>query len=232
MQLGSVHSGLRILPPPACCPLHICAPPSSPHSTLTRWKPASMSAWHRGCRPAAPAACRAAWACTAACPAKTAAAGAACSWSSPTCARTSPPAEAASSWHKPKRRSAGWLPSTRPAGAPTPRSWACGRRPATGTWKRGALAMPALTPACTCPLAGACRRTRLRHQSHSPPTRQNVLPSPAPCTPHPHCRLEELDDIGREWAALKRAAHQLDARLKASPWRTLCHGARVGSGAG
>ena len=38
------------------------------------------------------------------------------------------------------------------------------------------------------------------------------------------CRLEELQDIGRDWRALQAAAHDLDARLKASPWQTLCHG--------
>lgn len=41
---------------------------------------------------------------------------------------------------------------------------------------------------------------------------------------HLHTRLEELPDIGREWAALKGAAHELDARLAATPFRSLCHG--------
>lgn len=39
-----------------------------------------------------------------------------------------------------------------------------------------------------------------------------------------HCRLEELEEIGREWRALQAAAHELDRRLAQTPWRTLCHG--------
>lgn len=38
------------------------------------------------------------------------------------------------------------------------------------------------------------------------------------------CRLEELDDIGREWRPLAAAAHELDRRLQATPFHTLCHG--------
>lgn len=38
------------------------------------------------------------------------------------------------------------------------------------------------------------------------------------------CRLEELDDIGREWRSLATAAHELDRRLQATPFHTLCHG--------
>ena len=37
-------------------------------------------------------------------------------------------------------------------------------------------------------------------------------------------RLAELEAMGPEWAALRAAAHELDARLAATPWRTLCHG--------
>ncbi|PSC72803.1 hypothetical protein C2E20_4083 [Micractinium conductrix] len=47
---------------------------------------------------------------------------------------------------------------------------------------------------------------------------------PTGCYWHLETRLEELQDIGRDWRALQAAAHDLDARLKASPWQTLCHG--------
>lgn len=46
-----------------------------------------------------------------------------------------------------------------------------------------------------------------------------------PCPPPPLlCRLEELEEIGQEWRALQVAAHELDRRLRQTPWRTLCHG--------
>ncbi|KAL4457903.1 hypothetical protein ABPG75_012768 [Micractinium tetrahymenae] len=44
------------------------------------------------------------------------------------------------------------------------------------------------------------------------------------CYWHLQTRLEELEDIGREWRALQAAAHELDRRLQETPWRTLCHG--------
>ncbi|PRW55934.1 choline kinase [Chlorella sorokiniana] len=44
------------------------------------------------------------------------------------------------------------------------------------------------------------------------------------CYWHLETRLEELDDIGREWHSLAAAAHELDRRLQATPFRTLCHG--------
>lgn len=44
------------------------------------------------------------------------------------------------------------------------------------------------------------------------------------CYWHLSTRLEELEEIGREWRALQAAAHELDRRLAQTPWRTLCHG--------
>ena len=41
---------------------------------------------------------------------------------------------------------------------------------------------------------------------------------------HLGTRLQELEGVGSDWAALRCAAHDIDARLRASPYRTLVHG--------
>ncbi|EFN58473.1 hypothetical protein CHLNCDRAFT_140492 [Chlorella variabilis] len=47
---------------------------------------------------------------------------------------------------------------------------------------------------------------------------------PEGCYWHLETRLEELADIGREGRALQAAAHELDHRLRQTPFRTLTHG--------
>lgn len=123
----------------------------------------------------------------------------------------------------PGRRCRGWQPSTQPAGVRMRRGWGCGQRAATGTWKRGERGARdaagliqclgcccCLRPSTTCSLAWCCPTSF--HPSTHPPT----LPR--------RRRLEELADIGREGRALQAAAHELDHRLRQTPFRTLTHG--------
>eukprot|EP00887_Chlorella_sp_A99_P000427 scaffold17.g427.t1 len=49
---------------------------------------------------------------------------------------------------------------------------------------------------------------------------------------HLETRQEELAKIGRDWCALQVAATEIDARLRATPFRTLVHGQYVGGGSG
>ncbi len=71
----------------------------------------------------------------------------------------------------------------------------------TGAW----ATLPA-TCCCACCTPGHC------------------LPAPSHRPLRASCRLEELEAIGQEWRALQVAAHELDRRLRQTPWRTLCHG--------
>jgi len=98
------------------------------------------------------------------------------------------------------------------------------RRTAAGAVAEGLLLAPG-DEARRCGGGGAWQaglHFLWRTQPVSPEGRNTFLHSDV--NPRFNCRLEELDDIGREWRSLAAAAHELDRRLQATPFHTLCHG--------